>query len=837
MKIVITGIGLVTPLGSSIQEVVDRLEVGECAAKPPTRFDSSPFACHRSAEVEDFDPGRIFGEDKTLRLMNRDAQFAVAAARLALSDARLIIGDSADGYPADEVALFGATGLAGIALEEVLPLIRHSATPDGKFDPRRFGERALHRVRPILSFKILSNMPICFVSIFEGIKGRNAVFNPWEGQGAAAIRAGCDALFDGDAQCALVGGCDLKTHELAFISLQQQGAFTHSREIRPLDGPIPEVCHDEGLTKGFPAEGAAFLVLEREERARARGARIYARLTPIAHAHTHERLIERVSSLVAAEMTLISADDGDGRFAKAEKVLGASRTIVPKSLMGNLYAAAAAVQIGIGAALAAGKGSLEQASRGLHENRVLSICSGMGDEQAAFLLESVHSRNDTGTVNTVNTRTRHRVVVTGIGIVGPQGIGCEPFWEGLLAGRPGPGPITLFDVSTLPVRIGAEVRGFDAGQAVRDFPGADRERDRKVRLGLVAAREALAHARLEPGDPAFSEAMVSVGVSLEVFFLEDVTPFTSAPDIVQAMATGILGAGTSASILQTPLDRLTRLIGDRYRFGGTRLTNCSACAAGAQTIGETFRRLRAGDASLALAGAADSMLNPLGLGGFSLLRALSTKNEQPEKACRPFDADRDGTVLGEGAAFLVLETLEHARSRGVPILAEIVGYGSSLDAYRVSDPDPEGRGAVLSMRKAIADAHLTSDDIDCINAHGTGTPKNDLVETLAIKQVLGERAGRVPVHAVKSMTGHCIAASGAIEAAVSVLTLSRGIIPPTINLDNPDPACDLDYVPKVARLFTGRTVLSNSFGFGGQNGALLFRKFEETHHDEHSKGT
>jgi 3-oxoacyl-[acyl-carrier-protein] synthase II len=232
--------------------------------------------------------------------------------------------------------------------------------------------------------------------------------------------------------------------------------------------------------------------------------------------------------------------------------------------------------------------------------------------------------------------------------------------------------------------------------------------------------------------------------------------------------------------------------------------------------------LRRGEVDLALAGATDSMLNPLGLGGFSLLRVLSAENDVPHRACRPFDASRKGTALGEGAAFLVLERLDHALARGARPYAEILGYGSSLDGFRVSDPEPGGKGAVRSMAAAMADARMAPQQIDCVSAHGTGTPKNDVVETGAIKEVLGLRAHELPIHAVKSMTGHMIAASGAVEAAAAALTISQRRVPPTINLETPDPECDLDYVPGKARLFNGNTVLSNSFGFGGQNATLIF---------------
>jgi 3-oxoacyl-[acyl-carrier-protein] synthase II len=228
---------------------------------------------------------------------------------------------------------------------------------------------------------------------------------------------------------------------------------------------------------------------------------------------------------------------------------------------------------------------------------------------------------------------------------------------------------------------------------------------------------------------------------------------------------------------------------------------------------------------VAVTGAADSVLNPLGLGGFSLLRILSTENERPQQACRPFDATRQGTVLGEGAAFLVLETLTHARHRGARIYAEVLGYGTTLDAYRATDPEPGGKGAARSMMRALADAGLHAEQVDGVNSHGTGTPKNDIAETLALKASLGPRAFAIPVTANKSMTGHLIAASGALEAAASALTLHTGWMPPTINLEHPDPLCDLDYVTEGKRAFDGRVVLSNSFGFGGQNATLIFGKY------------
>ena len=413
----------------------------------------------------------------------------------------------------------------------------------------------------------------------------------------------------------------------------------------------------------------------------------------------------------------------------------------------------------------------------------------------------------------------NRVVITGIGVCSPVGGDARESWQNLLDGRSGIGPITLFDTSTMAVRIGGEAKGVDPARLASEFPGALNETDRKIRLGLTAAGQAIRDAALHAD--ALRAAWIFVGVSLESFPLEQAGMAADTDDLIQSLA------GKMNVRLQTPLDRLAQIMGAHYGFNGGQITNCSACAAGTQVVGEAFRRLRAGRGEVAVTGAADSVLNPLGLGGFSLLRILSTENERPQQACRPFDATRQGTVLGEGAAFLVLETLPHAERRGARIYAELLGYGTSLDAYRATDPEPGGKGAVRSMQRALADAGLQPEDVDAINAHGTGTPKNDVAETCALKEALGTRAHRIPVTANKSMTGHLIAASGALEAAASALSLHTGWLPPTINLDHPDPQCDLDYVTEGKRVFDGRVVLSNSFGFGGQNATLIFGKYHE----------
>lgn len=416
----------------------------------------------------------------------------------------------------------------------------------------------------------------------------------------------------------------------------------------------------------------------------------------------------------------------------------------------------------------------------------------------------------------------NRVVITGIGVVSSVGVGSVKFWRNLTSGKSGIGLVTLFDASSFPVRIGGEVRDLDVESLIKKFPESKGIQDRKVFLAIAAGLEAIADAGLS--EDALSEALLNVGVGLETIHLDDLAVYGCSTNVGNTTIRALMNK-LDSRLLQTPLDCATGLFGERYGFQAGRYTNCSACVAGAGAIGESWQMIREGYAQLALAGAADSMLNPMGLGGFGMLRVLSDENDQPTRACRPFDATRKGTVLGEGAAFVVMESLDSAILRNAKIYAEIIGYGSSMDAYSVSDPDNTGRGAVQSMASAMKIAGIGPVDIDCVNAHGTGTVKNDIVETSAIKESLGKRAYEIPVHSVKSMTGHMIAASGAVEAVASALTIFNRCVPPTINLTEPDDQCDLDYVPGVMRNFEGDTVLSNSFGFGGQNATLIFRRY------------
>jgi len=405
------------------------------------------------------------------------------------------------------------------------------------------------------------------------------------------------------------------------------------------------------------------------------------------------------------------------------------------------------------------------------------------------------------------------VVVTGTGLVTPLGTGVEKNWEGLMAGRSGIGPIHRFDVSDFPVRIAGEVPDFEPLDWIerRDV----KKMDMFIQYAMAAAEQAMQQSGLKITDEIADRVGVLVGVGIgglltieenHLLFLESrlkrITPFF-IPKLIGNLAPGQIAI--------------------RYGARGVSFTTTSACASGSHAIGEAFRMIRAGYLDAAITGGAEAALTPLGLGGFVAMRALSTRNEDPGSASRPFDLDRDGFVMSEGAASLILEEREAAIARGATILAEIIGYAANGDAYHITSPSPDGEGASRCMRMCLDDGNLPLDEVDYVNAHGTSTPQGDLAETHAIKRVFGEHAARLAVSSTKSMTGHTLGAAGAIESVYTVLVVGRGMIPPTINYEHPDPECDLDYVPNEARKRKVRIALNNSFGFGGTNTTLAFR--------------
>ena len=413
-------------------------------------------------------------------------------------------------------------------------------------------------------------------------------------------------------------------------------------------------------------------------------------------------------------------------------------------------------------------------------------------------------------------KDRIRVVVTGMGALTPLGNSVDEFWAGLVSGRSGIGPITLCDPSGYPTRICGEVRGFDPGQFIN--PKEARRMARFSQLALAAAQMAVedAHINLESLDGERLGVVMGNGVGSLPTTQEICTEMLSkgGMKINPFFIPMILPNMAAANIART--------------FGAKGYSNTiiTACAASTQSIGEATEAIRRGVADVVITGGSEASISELGLSGFCILKALSTRNEEPEKASRPFDADRDGFVPAEGAAILIVESLEHALDRGANILAEVIGYGASSDAFHPVQPDESGSGASRAMRWTLADAGVSPDEVDYINAHGTSTPLNDAVETMSIKQVFGDGAYNVPISSTKSMIGHGLGGSGAMEAVAAVKTILDGVIHPTINLENPDPACDLDYVPNVARQQKVDTVLSNSFGFGGQNACILLRRYQ-----------
>jgi len=412
-------------------------------------------------------------------------------------------------------------------------------------------------------------------------------------------------------------------------------------------------------------------------------------------------------------------------------------------------------------------------------------------------------------------KTSRRVVITGLGSVTPIGNTTSAYWAGLCQGANGVAPITLFDASAHACRFAAEVKAFDPTGLID--PKEAKRWDRFCQFGVVAAKEALAQSGLLISDANRQRIGVIIGSGVggllmmesQAHVLKDkgpsrVSPFT-VPMMIPNMATGLVAIALGAQ--------------------GPSSAVATACAAGSNAIGDAFRLIQNGHADAMVCGGAESAITPLGVAGFASAKALSFRNNDPASASRPFDAERDGFVIGEGSGVLILESLSHAQARGAAILAEVVGYGSTCDAHHITSPTPGGAGGARAMALALLDAQLEAEQVDYVNAHGTSTPANDSNETAAIKTALGPRARQIPVSSTKSMTGHLLGGSGGIEAVAAVLAIGHGVVPPTINYQNPDPACDLDVVPNQAREQIINTALSNSFGFGGHNVCLAFRRF------------
>lgn len=410
-----------------------------------------------------------------------------------------------------------------------------------------------------------------------------------------------------------------------------------------------------------------------------------------------------------------------------------------------------------------------------------------------------------------------RVVVTGVGLVSPLGIGTQANWEALSAGQSGIGSITRFDASQFSARIAGEVKGFDPLQFVdkKDV----KKMDVFIQLAIAAADFAMDDAKLRVNP----ECATRTGV----FIASGIGGFSTIEREHKALLEGGPRRISPFFIPAAIINLAAGQVSIRFGAKGPNSATCTACSASAHAIGDAFEIIRRNDADVMIAGGSEAAITPMGVGGFAAMRALSTRNDDPSRASRPFDKDRDGFVMGEGAGVIILEELEFARRRGARIYAELVGYGMSADAYHITAPSEDGDGGMRVMQAALKQAGVEPSKVDYINAHGTSTPYNDKLETLAIKRLFGDHAGKLAISSTKSMTGHLLGAAGGLEAGITVLAIRNQMIPPTINLDTPDPECDLDYVPNVKRAATIQYALSNSFGFGGTNGALLFKRFDE----------
>lgn len=405
-----------------------------------------------------------------------------------------------------------------------------------------------------------------------------------------------------------------------------------------------------------------------------------------------------------------------------------------------------------------------------------------------------------------------------MGLICGSGNTKEEVWSNLLASRPAVGPITRFDISAFPVRIASEVKNFDPLNFIERKEV--KKMDPFIHYAVAAAQEAVDDSGLKVnGDDEATRVGVFIGSGIGGFgvierehekFLKG-GPGKISPFFIPAAIVNLAAGQVSI----------------RFGFKGPNSATCTACSTGAHAVGDSFKIIQRGDADAMLCGGAEAAITPMGVGGFAAMRALSTRNEDPEHASRPFDADRDGFVIGEGAGVLVLEELERARGRGAKIYAELVGYGMSSDAFHITQPSEDGDGAVRVMTNAIKDAGIQAQDVDYINAHGTSTHYNDKLETMAIKKVFSDSAYSIPVSSTKSMMGHLLGAAGGVEAGIIALSLKHQIVPPTANYEKPDPECDLDYVPNGARRMPMRYALSNSFGFGGTNAALLMKRYED----------
>ena len=831
-RIVVTGLGVHCGLGdlASCKEALASGRSAVRAGAPPGApgFPPSAIAPADLAPIRDAPADR-----KLHKYMSPATVLAVIAAGRALDDAGLLDDPAGRG----NMALYMATGPIAFDFSTVGRSLASAAGETGRVDLRFVGEHGLRLIHPLMPFKMLLNMPLGLVSIVYGLRGDNVIAYPGAMQAAAVLEAAVRHIARGRFERALVGGAEQGVAAMPLALLARRGRLAGSPElVRPFEE------RHAGLAA---ADLAAFLVLESEESAAARGARALAEVSaprPGAPASSERRR--------APDRVLVTGSVDRG---SDESVVRATDDVWPAvrpvlvSLDGLAgYAASASLF----AHLALGARAIDGAEAALETPRVHVVSldpegrgsawvrlgpPGQGTDAHAHAHAHAHGLavfSSTSTDRGARPRAgeRRRVVVTGMGVVSPIGVGRTAFFEGLATARSGIDAIRSFDAATFPTRVAGEVRGLDvASVRLPDELAAALRADPKSVFGIVAAREALADAfggaSVIPCAPDRRAVFIAAG--LEILRLDDLARCLRGGDIDPRVLHDEVLRAPLDSRVQVPADVGARVIAAEVGAAGVVMIDVSACAAGTQALGEAFRAVSDGVCDVAIAGGYDSMINPLGVGGFCMLEALSRSNDRGPTASRPFDSTRDGFVLGEGAAVLVLEERTAALRRGARVHAEVLGYGSSLDAYRVSDPAPDQAGAVRVLRAALDDAGLEPADIDYVNAHGTGTRQNDPAEARAIRVVFGPEADRVPVSSTKSQIGHLIGAAGAVELCAGLFALRRQVLPATITLRSPDPECDLCHVAPEPRAARVRSFLSTSFGFGGQNAAIVACRADE----------
>lgn len=811
-RVVVTGVGLHCGLGD-LRETKESIAAGESAVRPvaPNRARGFPTSPGATADTR---PLRgILSDRKLQKYMNPATQLAVIAASRALGDAGLLDDEDAR----REMALYMSTGLIAFDFSTIGRALSEAIGPDQRIDMEFVGARGLRLIHPLMPFKMLLNMPLGLVSIVFGIGGENAILYPGTKQAGAALEAAVRGIERGRFDRALVGGSEQGVAVMPLAFKKQRGWLADTVEgARPF--------HDEHQGSAV-ADMGAFLVIESARAAETRGARMLAEITsptltcPFEQGAAPEALLLTGSKSTEGEETLLRAfqiGETHSRpvVASLDGMIGHARSA---SLFSHLLFAADLVRGGeLDRSITSPR--TEGGNRGI-ESAAVAALEPEGSIWCGVkrYCNHVPVRGDRG----------RRVVITGMGVVSPIGIGREAYFDGLASSRSGIDVIRSFDATTYPTRVAGEVEGldFEGIELPEDLAPALR-RDPKSVFGVVAAREALDDAFGEGRDIPHGRSgrAVFLAGGLEIFHLNDLAAHLDDGDLDQGALLAAVLAAPADSMVQIPADIGARVIADELGAQGLRSLNLSACAAGTQALGEAYRAVADGVCDVALSGGYDSMINPLGVGGFCMLEALTRSNELGARASRPFDSRRDGFVLGEGAAMLVLENLDSARARGAEIYGEILGYASSLDAFRVSDPAPDQAGAIRAIKGALDDAGVMPTDIDYINAHGTGTRKNDPAETRAIRAVFGAAVERTPVSSTKSQIGHLIGAAGAVELCAGLFALREQLLPATITLQDPDPECDLDHVAIVPRRAEVRTFLSTSFGFGGQNAVIVVRR-------------